>query len=228
MRGKSQPCFCDDSDGFWLGLGFGLLLSDSSGFWLGFRPRYRNIVRAPSMFAQRLLWRLARPVVQRCFSDCGFSCMTVRFSCDLYWPGADNGEVWSAAPPARLSSSVLPSVRSPPGHSPFLASWTTNSHLQDIPLGLLATWLRAEGLMVTAGGQRVPSRWAWGPSVSQTASSAKTPSYRHRNGAPVEPKVIRVLIRQQARALSPKVVRGHLQMAQGPRQMQGLVRLVYV
>ena len=157
--------------------------------------------------------------------------MTVRFSrilCVLYWPGADNGEVWSAAPPARLSSSVFSSIRSPPGHSPFLASWTTNSHLQDIPQRLLATWLRAEGLTVTAGGQRVPPRWAWGPSVSQTASNAKTPSCRRRNGAPVEPKVIRVPIRQQARALSLKVVRGHLQMAQGPCRMQGLVRLVYV
>ena len=109
------------------------------------------------------------------------------------------------------------------GTPPLLASWTTNSHHQDIPQRLLATWLRAEGLTVMVGGQRVPPRWAWGPSVSQTTICAKTPSCRRHNGAPVEPKVIRVPSRRQARALGLIVVRGHLQMAQGPRRTPGLV-----
>ena len=119
---------------------------------------------------------------------------------------------------------LFPAVTS--GAIPLLAKWTSNSQLQDIPQRLLATRLRAVGLTVTVGGQRVPPRWARGPSVSKTTSYAKIPSYQRRNGVPVEQKVIRVPKRQQARALGLTVARGHLPMARGPRQLQGLVLLI--
>jgi len=168
-----------------------------------------------SMFGDDVLER--GPFASPCLREGGIFCIC----------GVSPNRRCGQLPPRRTSSmNSLFLVTS--GAIPLLATWTSSSQHPGVPHRLLATRLRAEGLTATVGGQRVPPRWAWGPSVLLTTSYAKPPSCQRHNGALAEPKVIRILSRRQARALGLTVAQGRLQMAQGLRLIQGLVLLLYV
>ena len=110
-----------------------------------------------------------------------------------------------------------PSRRSPPsrikvtfGAIPLLATWNTRTQHQDIPQRLLATRLRAMGLTVMAGRQRVSPWLVWWLPVSQTATNAKTPTLQHLNGVPQAQTMIRPRPSDWTRPRPPKEPGGSL------------------